>query len=51
MEDVAGSTLYVNLEPCSHYGRTPPCAKAIIDAKINKVVVAMVDPNEGFGEA
>jgi len=40
-----GSTLYVNLEPCSHYGRTPPCTEAIIRAGIKKVVVAMQDPN------
>lgn len=44
-QSVRGSTLYVNLEPCSHYGRTPPCAKAIIEAGISKVVVAMEDPN------
>lgn len=41
----AGSTLYVNLEPCSHFGKTPPCADLIISKKVKKVVVAMRDPN------
>lgn len=44
-EEVAGGKLYVNLEPCSHYGRTPPCADAIVKAQIKEVVVAMEDPN------
>jgi diaminohydroxyphosphoribosylaminopyrimidine deaminase/5-amino-6-(5-phosphoribosylamino)uracil reductase len=44
-ESVEGATMYVTLEPCSHFGKTPPCADALIDAKIAKVVIAMADPN------
>lgn len=40
-----GATVYVNLEPCSHYGKTPPCAEALIKAKVAKVVTGMIDPN------
>jgi diaminohydroxyphosphoribosylaminopyrimidine deaminase/5-amino-6-(5-phosphoribosylamino)uracil reductase len=44
-ESVAGATVYVTLEPCSHHGRTPPCCDALIAAKVAKVVVATGDPN------
>ena len=43
--DPAGATLYVTLEPCCHYGKTPPCVDAIIKNKIKKVVIGTLDPN------
>lgn len=44
-ESVQGATLYVTLEPCSHYGKTPPCAQAIVNFGIAHVVIASLDPN------
>ncbi len=42
-KNIAGSTVYVTLEPCSHYGKTPPCTTALIKAKVNKVIYSLED--------
>ncbi|WP_407391238.1 bifunctional diaminohydroxyphosphoribosylaminopyrimidine deaminase/5-amino-6-(5-phosphoribosylamino)uracil reductase RibD [Carnobacterium jeotgali] len=44
-EDVTGATLYVTLEPCSHFGKTAPCSDLLIDKNIKRVVVGTLDPN------
>ena len=44
-EQAKGATIYVNLEPCNHYGKTPPCSEALIKAQVSKVVTGMVDPD------
>lgn len=44
-ENVEGSTIYINLEPCAHVGKTPPCSDLLIEKKFKKVVISMLDPN------
>lgn len=47
--DLSGATMYVTLEPCNHYGKTPPCTNLIIESGIKKVVIACEDPNQASG--
>ncbi|QQE81423.1 bifunctional diaminohydroxyphosphoribosylaminopyrimidine deaminase/5-amino-6-(5-phosphoribosylamino)uracil reductase RibD [Alicyclobacillus sp. SO9] len=44
-DKAVGSTVYVTLEPCSHYGKTPPCANALVEANVERVIIAVQDPN------
>jgi len=46
-DQAAGATVYVSLEPCAHHGKTPPCADALVEAGVERVVAAMQDPFEG----
>lgn len=44
-QEASGAVLYLNLEPCTHYGKTPPCAPQVIQSNVNRVVIGMEDPN------